>query len=225
MQQDTPQATPPVSQPSQPAPTPPVSGPQPGPSAPSPQGSPDNQPQSFYTPAQSPTYATHPDDHLTPLPDTTDDQPSTVAWDASEYIHTTKGVGWIIGFLLVVAALIAVAVWLNAWTFVAIILVMAFTMGFFAFRPPRTVHYELAEDGMRVGEKMYPYSDFRYFGVYQEGAFYVMTLIPVQRFHLPLNIYFAEADGENIVDIMGDHLPMQDIKPDMFDTLMRRLRF
>jgi hypothetical protein len=40
-----------------------------------------------------------------------------------------------------------------------------------------------------------------------------------------VSMYFAEEDGEKIVDILGARLPMEELHLDAIDRLMRRLRF
>lgn len=147
-------------------------------------------------------------------------------WDASEYIHHTKGALWYLGFVAIMLALLAVAYFLTqAWTFMVLVVVMAIAIGIFATRPPRTLHYALTPAGLRVENKFFNYSDFRAFGIIEDGALYSIMLIPTKRFMPAVSIYFDEADGEKIVDVLGARLPMEELHLDMVDRLMRRLRF
>jgi hypothetical protein len=209
MQQETPQVN-------QPAPQmPPTSGP------PNPQ---EERRADFYQPAVPLVFAGT--DHALPAPNRAPQQaPEGLSWEASEYVHIDKGGAWIAGLVIVTLVFVGIAVWLAAWTFVALILVMAVAVGVFAFRPPHTVRYTLTHDGIIIGDKTFNYSDFRAFGILEDGAFFTMTLIPIKRFAPALSVYFAEDHGEQIVDIVGDHLPMEDVKPDFIDTIVRRLRF
>jgi hypothetical protein len=149
----------------------------------------------------------------------------SIAWEASEYVHRSKDVVWIIVFILVSLGFLGVALWFRAWTFAALVVVMAVAMGFFAFRQPRVLKYSLTPQGLKIGEKHYDYQEFKAFGVKTEDAFYSVMLLPVKRFMPAITIYFAEADGEKIVDILGQYLPMENLKPDFIDNLMRRLHF
>jgi len=132
---------------------------------------------------------------------------------------------WIVGLVAIALVFAGVALYLQAWTFLALIVVMAVAMGVFAFRPPHVMHYTLNDNGVQIGNKTFPYADFRAFGILEDGAFFTMTLIPVKRFAPALSVYFADAQGEDIVDIVGAHLPMEHIEPDIIDHIMRRLRF
>lgn len=149
----------------------------------------------------------------------------SVDWEASEYIHHDKGALWIVCLVAAAAVLVAIAVWLQIWTFAILIVIMAIAMGVFAFRPPRVLHYKLNSDSLTVDDKLYNLADFRAFGILSEGAFYTIMLLPAKRFMPAVNVFFAEQDGEKIVDILGVHLPMEQLHLDMVDRLMRQLRF
>lgn len=182
----------------------------------------ESQPQGFYRPGESAGYSA-PQQPVSPA-----GQPQPlgqVEWEASEYVHHDKGMVWVAGLILAALVLCGVAIWLQAWTFLILIIVMALTMGFFAFRPPRAMRYSVSGTGVRMGDKFYNYDQFRAFGVLQDGAFYTMMFIPTKRFMPGLSLYFSEAEGEKIIDIVGNHLPMEDLQPDLFDTLMQKIRF
>jgi hypothetical protein len=149
-----------------------------------------------------------------------------LSWEASEYIHHAKSPMWFVGYIGIMLVLLAVAYFLTqAWTFMILVVVMAVAIGVFATRPPRTLHYALTDSGVQIESSGYHYSDFRAFGIINDGALYSIMLIPVKRFMPAVNIYFAEQDGEKIVDILGSRLPMQELHLDAIDQLMRRLRF
>lgn len=148
-----------------------------------------------------------------------------LSWEASEYVHIDKGRSWLIGLTIIVLILVGISLWLQEWTFAVLVVVMGVAMGVFAFRRPHVLHYTLTHDGVQIADKLYHYKDFRAFGILEDGAFYTMTLIPVKRFAPALSVYFAEPQGDKIVDIVGEHLPMEKIEPDLIDVVMRRLRF
>lgn len=149
-----------------------------------------------------------------------------LSWEASEYIHHSKSPLWFVGFIALMLVLLAVAYFLtHAWTFVILVVVMTVAMGVFATRPPRTLHYALTDTGIQIEKSEYHYNDFRAFGIINDGPLYSVMLIPTKRFMPAVNIYFAEDDGEKIVDILGARLPMEDLHLDVIDRWVRRLRF
>ncbi len=152
--------------------------------------------------------------------------PVEMSWEASEYIHHTKSPLWFMGYAAIMLVLLAVAYFLTqAWTFVVLVVVMAIAIGVFATRPPRTLHYALTESGLQIEESHYRYNEFRAFGIIADGGLYSIMLIPTKRFMPAVSVYFAEEDGEKIVDILGSRLPMEELHLDFVDRLMRRLRF
>lgn len=154
------------------------------------------------------------------------DEHIDMAWEASEYIHHTKSPLWFMGYAGIMLVLLGVAYFLTqAWTFVVLVVVMAIAIGVFATRPPRTLHYALTDTGLQIEDSHYHYNDFRAFGIIADGGLYSIMLIPTKRFMPAVSIYFAEEDGEHIVDILGSRLPMEELHLDFVDRMMRRLRF
>jgi hypothetical protein len=180
--------------------------------------------EGFYRPSQASPYQDEPDTGALPQAPAFDESES-VGWEASEYIHRSKDAKWKIVFGIVVAAGLGTSLWLQTWTFAALVVAMGMAMGVFAFRQPKVKKYTLTHHGLQIDEHFYPLSDFRSFGVLAEGAFYSIMLIPTKRFMPAVSVYFAQEDGEQIVDILSSHLPLEDIEPDPIDAIMRRLHF
>lgn len=149
-----------------------------------------------------------------------------LSWQASEYVHHEKQGMWFAALAGGAIILILVAIFLiSSWTFAILIAVMAIALAVFAVRPPRIMSYELSNSGIRVNEKDFHYSDFRYFGIVEEGPLYSAQLISAKRFIPAVTVYFPVEYGEDIVDMLGAHIPMHQVEPDLIDRLMRRLRF
>jgi uncharacterized membrane protein YobD (UPF0266 family) len=161
-----------------------------------------------------------------PEPPRMPEDDAVLEWEASEYVHHDKSPMWFAGLAGIMLVLLAVAYFLtHSWTFIVLVVVMAVAIGVFATRAPRILHYALTNTGMHIEESFYHYSDFRAFGIVEDGGLYSIMLIPIKRFMPAVSIYFAEDDGEEIVDILGARLPMQELHLDSVDRLMRRLRF
>ena len=86
------------------------------------------------------------------------------------------------------------------------------------------LHYELDNDGLTEGAKKYNYADYRAFGVMAEGQHFSIVLIPRKRFSPRVTVYFPEQSGEAIVDAFGARLPMEEVKLDFLDRIVRFLR-
>ena len=149
-----------------------------------------------------------------------------VTWQAQEYVHMDKSPVWFVVFVIVVLALIAVDVFiLKSWTFSALVIVMAVAVIIYTRRPPRELTYALsAKQGLYVGERLYHFDEFKAFGLIRDGDHHSIMLIPTKRFSPGVSVYFPEASGEQIVDVLGKLLPMEELKLDVIDVLVRKLR-
>jgi len=158
------------------------------------------------------------------IEDTPDNPPIT--WTAQEYIHLDRSPVWFIVFALVVLGLIAVDIFLlKSWTFSALVIVMAIALVIYIRRPPRTLTYALSPaQGLYVGEQLYHFDEFKSFGLIQDGEHHSILLIPRKRFSPGVSVFFPNEAGERIVDILGQRLPMESLKLDVVDVIVRKLR-
>ncbi len=180
------------------------------------------------------TYAPEPDDESdqsvdlekngSNLQPAVDDEP--VHWSASEYIPQEKNALWFIAFAVVVIAIIAVdIIWIKAYTFSLLVVVMAAAVIIFSLRPPRVIGYTLSGDqGLYIGETLHHFTEFKSFGLIQDNGQHSIMLIPTKRFSAGVSVYFPAEVGERIVDILGARLPMEALKMDLVDVIVRKLR-
>jgi hypothetical protein len=147
------------------------------------------------------------------------------SWEASEYVHHHKGMGWYLGLLGLLAVLVAAAVLLKLWLTIGAFLVMALAIVVYARRPPRTLLYELSQKGIMIDGKEYPYAEFRSFGVLKDLEWHTIDLEPVRRFNPRMSILFDNDDFDAIVGHLELHLPRTDRNPDVIERLSRTLRF
>ena len=101
-----------------------------------------------------------------------------------KYIVKKHNIGWYIGLAIITIAFSVLAVFLQGWTFLALIIVSAITILIFTSRPPRKIHYELSSKGLTEEKTFHPYSEFRAFGILKEDSHYSAVLIPKKRFSL-----------------------------------------
>lgn len=197
------------------------------PTEPTPEPEKPAEPTEMYTP----TPETEPTPTPEPVPENTE-TPQTpvieepVHWSANEYIHEEKNWIWFVLFAVVIIAFIAVDIFfLKSYTFSALVVVMAIAVIIYSRRPPRTIDYTLSGDqGLYVGEKLYHFSEFKAFGLITDREHHSIMLIPTKRFAPGVSVYFPEEAGEKIVDILGARLPMEDLKLDVIDKIVRKLR-
>ena len=148
-----------------------------------------------------------------------------VHWKASEYVHGEKNWIWFSLFALVVIAFVTVdLLFIKSYTFSVLVIVMAAAVLVYAQRPAKEVDYTLSIDqGLYIGDKLYHFSDFKAFGLIKDEGQHSIMLIPIKRFAPGVSVYFPDEVGERVVDILGARLPMENMKLDVIDVIVRKL--
>lgn len=148
-----------------------------------------------------------------------------VNWQAQDLIIGDKGKVWYIGFAIIVSAFCAFAVIVQAWSFLALIVVSA--IGIITLRKAdhaQIISYSLSTHGIYMGETFHSYGEFRAFGVRKDLGVYSIVLLPKKRFSPSTIIYFSKEDGEKITDIIGARLPMEEVKFDLIDRIIHKIK-
>lgn len=147
-----------------------------------------------------------------------------ISWEAEEHIVREKNSWWYVGLVAIGLILSGIAILLQAWTFLVLVIVSVVALVVYAMRPPRVLHYSLSNKGLSEGDKLYGYEEFKSFGILREGENFAIVLTPRKRFSPRVTVFFPEAQGEEIVDAFGARLPMEDVKLDLLDKLIKFLR-
>ncbi len=147
-----------------------------------------------------------------------------IQWQAPEYVQERRSPWWFIAFWVIAALLMVVAFFvLQSWSFALLVPAMAAALMIYSHRPPRILNYVLSGKGIYINEKLHPIGEFRSFGIMRDEAIPSIMFIPVKRFRPALTIHFPEEIGEAVVDLLGHRIPMQELKLDLFDQIIRKL--
>jgi hypothetical protein len=148
-----------------------------------------------------------------------------ISWTASEYIDHERGGNWYFALVVSTVVLSAVSYVLFKDLFAAIIIfALGIVVAIASKRKPEQLSYNLDENGLQIGHKAYPYSRFHSFAIITQGALKTLELFPNKKFMPPISAFFEAADEEVIVNIVGEHLPLEQRSQDKIDALSRRLR-
>ena len=131
---------------------------------------------------------------------------------------------WYIGLFVIAAGLGILAVFLGWWTCLILIILSVVAILISTLRPPRKISYELNKDGLKEGERLHSFENFKAFGILKENSNFSAVLIPKKRFGLSVKVYFPGGSGEAIVDYLGARLPMEEVKIDFLDRIVNFLR-
>jgi hypothetical protein len=147
------------------------------------------------------------------------------SWQASEYVHHTKGFSWYLILIAFVLVLFGVAYFTHQWLSIGVFAVMAIAIVVYARKAPRTLTYELSADGITIEGHHYPFSQFRTFAVLPDIAWHTIDLEPTQRFMPRMTILFEDDDFDAIVNHLAEYLPRVDRQADFVERATRYLRF
>lgn len=147
-----------------------------------------------------------------------------ITWEAEEYLVRDKNAWWYVGLIAVGLVLCGIAVLLQWWSFLAVVILSVVALLIYTMRPPRILRYTLSNKGISEGDKLYEYSEFKSFGILREGNNFAIVLTPMKRFSPRLMVFFPQAQGEEIVDAFGERLPMAEVKLDVIDKIIKFLR-
>lgn len=147
-------------------------------------------------------------------------------WTASEYVAHSKTVTWYIqlGLVAVIAATIGYLITQDpvvSGTF----LLVAVIFGVAAGRKPRVLNYGIGNKGIVIGQKQYSYGMFKSFSVIQEGPIRSIFLMPVKRFNPAMSLYYPPDGEQQILQVLGSHLPQEAREQDAIDRFMHKIRF
>ena len=136
-----------------------------------------------------------------------------------------KNKTWYIGLAIVAAVLFAVSYFMESWSFAVLVAVsIAAIIATRQSNQTKTVSYSLSTRGVYVNNLFYPYEDVKYFGILRETGVYSIVLVPKKRFAPSTSIYFSKEYGEKITDIIGQRLPMEEVKHDIIDKIIRKIK-
>lgn len=147
-----------------------------------------------------------------------------INWEAKEYSSKSRTKIWYVGLGLVGILLIGLSIWLNWWSFTGLILVSLAAMVIYVVRPPRELHYSLSNKGISEGNRLYGLEEFRAFGLLKDEDNYSIVLMPRKRFAAKTVIFFPQEKGEKIVDFLGARMPMEEVRQDLLDKIVRILK-
>ncbi|HSX00162.1 MAG TPA: hypothetical protein VLH38_03955 [Patescibacteria group bacterium] len=149
-----------------------------------------------------------------------------VEWTASEFIAHPKNPTWYVA-LAVVMIVLSAGIYFITHSLVAMlaIAIMGLVLGVAASRQPRIVGYRLDRGGLSIEKHFHPYGNFKSYAIIDEGAFSSITLVPLRRFDLPLNIYFSPEDEHKIIGAISKYLPAERGELDALAHFMRTIHF
>src|ERR1035438_92443 len=114
-----------------------------------------------------------------------------IAWSAPEFIEHKKSSTWF-ATLVVVIVVVALAIFFISHSIFATVMIVLMGIAFaiIAVRHPRTVNYELTNQGVRSGNRFSSYIEFKSYSVIDEVEMGSIVFNPFKRFGFPTTLYY-----------------------------------
>lgn len=158
-------------------------------------------------------------------PEQLEPEETLFSWNSPEFTFISKPAGWY-GILALVSILLAgVALFFKQWMAAVLVLVMGTSLGVVAGRRPRVLNYSITNYGVYVGEKAYPFDNFK---AHYEGNDYsqvVLELVPVKRFSPLVSLPVLPANHDEIFAAIGEVVPKTEPANNLVDKIFTYLRF
>lgn len=163
--------------------------------------------------------------HTMSKPVVTEERDS-IEWTASEYIAHEKNAGWYVQVMLA-AIIIAAVVYLITRDVVSTVVIIfaGIVFAVAAARKPKVVAYRVDHGGLTIGQRYYPFNQFKSFAVMQEGPLAKLVFMPLKRFMPTVDIYVPPENGEAIMQAVSGALPLETRKQGLAETFAHRIRF
>ena len=89
-------------------------------------------------------------------------------WSALEYEEKERSKDWFWALGIIVATGSIASIIFNNYFFAVLLILSGVLLGFFAVRKPTTIFYELNNDGLKIGNRLYPYKNIKSFWIQLE---------------------------------------------------------
>jgi len=149
-----------------------------------------------------------------------------LSWEAPEFTKYKKGKTWFITFFLIAAGLIVLALFWKSITMIILIILGSFVVLIYALKEPVVVKIEITPQGVKVEDKLYPFSEIKSFWIFYEPPEVKEISFYLKRALFP-NVFvpLGDSDPNQARKILLKFLPEKKHKESLFDIWARKLRF
>ena len=149
----------------------------------------------------------------------------TITWTAPEYEHRERRPDWFWALgVIAVSASIAAIIFKNYLFAIFIILGTALLI-FFSVRKPNIMEIEINEEGIQVEDTFYPHETIGSFWIDQSRENHKLLILS-DRFFMPvITIPLENVSEEDIIDLLDNYLPLEELHEPFAHKFMEYLGF
>jgi hypothetical protein len=150
-----------------------------------------------------------------------------ITWEAPEYHYVKKGGDWFLAFAIVVIACAVAAILFNNSLFALLIGVAGGALGISAAKKPSVIPFAVTVRGVRIDDRLYPYSTLDAFHIDEEDEERGPQLLVLsKRRFMPLLVLPLPSEYiDDIEDIMKEKLPEKLLEEPFLMKLLEKFGF
>jgi hypothetical protein len=149
-----------------------------------------------------------------------------IAFKAQSHLYFEKGLGWSVSMAMLLLLLVALFIYLKQYLGAVVVIVLGVVLYTYSNVPAKEISCLVSGEGIKIGERFYPYSSLKAFWIAQSAPYPILYLESVHRFKAPLSVSLGKEPPEPIRRILLEYLPEKVEKgEDIRDKINRIFRF
>lgn len=154
------------------------------------------------------------------------EQQRGIIWEAYEHHHAPKKADWfwILGIIAVTGA--TVSILLGNTLLGVLVLIAGTVVALIANREPKIISYAVTQRGLRIDDRLYPFTTLESFCIDEETNLGPQLLVKSEKMFMPLLILPLPEDAlKDIEDIISQRLPEIHIEEPLAHKLLEFFKF
>ena len=145
----------------------------------------------------------------------------SVIWEAPEYIHNDKESDWFWILTIITISAALSAFFFANYLFSLLIIIAGGVLGLVAKRKPLIIPFAITTRGVRVGSRLFPYSNLECYYLDEDDPRGPQLLLQTKQLLNPLiTMPVPEEYLEEIAEILEARLPEEELEEPLSDKLL-----
>ncbi|MEY3783714.1 MAG: hypothetical protein RLZZ230_36 [Candidatus Parcubacteria bacterium] len=152
--------------------------------------------------------------------------PRSIAWEAPEHHHVEKGNDWFFALAIIIIALVVAAILFDNVLFALLIGLSGGALAVSGAKRPSIVPYAVSVRGVKIEDKLYPFSALESYRIDEEDPRGPQLLIKVSKKIMPLIVIPIPKDHvDNIENMLKDKLVEEELEESLFIKVLELFGF
>lgn len=131
-----------------------------------------------------------------------------MAWQSHLYPEYHKSKYWYIGGAVITILLAAYGIYTNSWTFSVAVIIAAGVYYYIDSEKTPVIDIKIADIGIQVGERIYPYTDLKTFWIEKRAPFYeALHLVHKNQYKQEITIQTHGVNDTDLRKVLNGFLP------------------